>query len=110
MRAALYPRVSTMGQAEDGYSVGEQIERLTKFCEAKGWTVFKIYTDAGYSGANTERPALQEMMKAVEDGCVVIDGGYGVDQTIACDTVIEAMGGTGLAYKFVREARRTLFR
>ena len=30
-------------------------------------------------------------VKAVGDGTVVIDGGYGVDQTVACDTVIEAM-------------------
>ena len=30
-------------------------------------------------------------VKSVGDGEVVIDGGYAVDQTIACDTVIEAM-------------------
>ena len=30
-------------------------------------------------------------VKAVGNGTVVIDGGYGVDQEVACDTVIEAM-------------------
>ncbi|MCR5090380.1 MAG: FAD-dependent oxidoreductase [Oscillospiraceae bacterium] len=30
-------------------------------------------------------------VKEVGDGNVVIDGGYGVDQTVVCDTVIEAM-------------------
>ena len=77
---ALYPRVSTSRQYEDGYSIGEQIDRLTKYCEAKGWKVFKIYTDAGYSGANTDRPALKEMVKAVEDGLVDIVLVYKLDR------------------------------
>lgn len=68
MRVAIYPRVSTTEQATEGYSIGEQIERLTKFCEAKGWTIYKTYTDAGYSGANLDRPALQEMIKDSEAG------------------------------------------
>jgi site-specific DNA recombinase len=62
MRVALYPRVSTLEQATEGYSIGEQIERMTKFCEAKGWEVYKIYTDAGYSGASLDRPALQDVI------------------------------------------------
>lgn len=68
MRVALYPRVSTTEQATEGYSIGEQIERLTKFCEAKGWTIYKTYTDAGYTGANLDRPGLQEMIKDSEEG------------------------------------------
>ena len=80
VNVALYPRVSTSRQFEDGYSIGEQIDRLTKYCEAKGWTVFKIYTDAGYSGANTDRPALKEMVKAVEDGLVDIVLVYKLDR------------------------------
>lgn len=66
MRVALYPRVSTLEQATEGYSIGEQVERMTKFCEAKGWVVYKVYTDAGYSGASLERPALQEMIEDSE--------------------------------------------
>lgn len=68
MRVALYPRVSTMEQATEGYSIGEQVERMTKFCEAKGWEIYKTYTDAGYSGANLDRPGLQEMIKDSEKG------------------------------------------
>lgn len=63
---ALYPRVSTLEQARDGYSINEQIDRMKKYCEAKGWTVHKIYTDAGHSGADTDRPGLQELMKDAE--------------------------------------------
>lgn len=63
---ALYPRVSTLEQARDGYSIKEQIDRMTKYCEAKGWKVYKIYTDAGHSGADTDRPGLQTLMKDAE--------------------------------------------
>ena len=66
MRVALYPRVSTLEQAAEGYSIGEQVERMTKFCEAKGWEIYKVYTDAGYSGASLERPALQEIIADTE--------------------------------------------
>lgn len=68
MLVGLYPRVSTTEQAENGHSIDEQIERMKKYCDAMGWTVYKIYTDAGFSGANTDRPALQQMIKDVENG------------------------------------------
>ena len=65
MRVALYPRVSGHEQ-EDNYSIPEQIDRMKKYCEAKGWTVYKIYTDSGFSGSNMERPGLQAMIKDAE--------------------------------------------
>lgn len=68
LRVALYVRVSTQEQANEGYSIGEQIERLKKYCEAMGWDVYKIYTDPGYSGGDTNRPGLKDMIKDVEAG------------------------------------------
>lgn len=70
MRTAIYVRVSTQEQAKEGYSIGEQTERLTKFCEAQGWTIINVYTDAGYSGGNTDRPALQQLIHDVKRHCV----------------------------------------
>jgi site-specific DNA recombinase len=70
MLVALYPRVSTQEQAKEGYSIGEQIDRLNKYCEAMGWTVYKTYTDPGYSGGDMNRPGLQEMIKDVKAGKV----------------------------------------
>lgn len=70
IKVALYPRVSSQEQATEGYSIGEQIERLTKYCEAMGWDIYKIYTDPGYSGGNTDRPGLQTMLSDVRDGKV----------------------------------------
>lgn len=66
MRVALYPRVSGHEQ-EDNYSIPEQIDRMKKYCEARDWTVYKIYTDAGFSGATLERPGLQQLIKDAED-------------------------------------------
>ena len=45
MNVAAYVRVSTQEQAQEGYSIGEQTERLSKYCEAKGWTLKKVYED-----------------------------------------------------------------
>lgn len=68
MKVALYPRVSTTEQAESGNSIPEQIERLEKYCDALGWTVYKIYTDPGYSGGDMNRPGLQALIKDVKAG------------------------------------------
>lgn len=63
-RVACYVRVSTENQLEN-YSIGEQTERLKAYCKAKGWTIYKFYPDPGYSGGNTDRPALQQMLKDI---------------------------------------------
>lgn len=68
IKVAIYVRVSTQEQAKEGYSIQEQIERLTKYCEAMGWEVYKVYTDPGYSGADTNRPGLQAMIKDIRRG------------------------------------------
>lgn len=67
-RAFIYIRVSTREQAEEGYSIGEQEERLTKYCEAMEWQLIKVYIDPGFTGSNMERPALQEMIKEIQKG------------------------------------------
>ncbi|MBM7713284.1 recombinase family protein [Siminovitchia sp. FSL H7-0308] len=66
MNAAIYVRVSTHEQAEEGYSIEEQKERLKSFAEAKGYDVAKIYSDPGFSGSNLDRPAMQEMIKLIK--------------------------------------------
>ena len=65
---AIYCRVSTAEQMNEGYSIGEQQERLRAYCHAMGWKDIKVYTDGGYSGGNMNRPALQDMIKDVKAG------------------------------------------
>lgn len=66
MLVALYPRVSSQEQVQNGHSMDEQIERMKKYCDAMGWTVYDVYPDGGYSGGTTDRPALQKMIKDVK--------------------------------------------
>jgi len=61
-RAALYIRVSTLEQAQEGYSVGEQKERLIAYCKAKDWIIADIYVDGGYTGSNINRPGIQKLI------------------------------------------------
>lgn len=63
-RVGCYVRVSTLAQKEEGYSIDEQIERLTAYCKAMDWHIVKFYTDAGYSGGNMNRPALTDLITA----------------------------------------------
>lgn len=71
MRAALYLRVSTQEQTEN-YSIEAQRERLEAYCKSKGWTVYNTYVDGGYSGANMDRPALQQMLSDLPNIDVVL--------------------------------------
>jgi len=54
---AIYARVST-----DKQKVDMQIRELRDFVKRSGWRVFSEYTDQGYTGANTKRPAFAAMM------------------------------------------------
>ena len=62
-RASIYVRVSTEEQAREGYSLEAQINTLQAYAKLYNYEVVKIYRDEGLSGKNTERPALQEMLK-----------------------------------------------
>lgn len=71
-RCYIYIRVSTREQAEEGYSIGEQQERLIKYAEAMGWTIVRVFIDPGHSGATLERPGLQEMIANIKEVDIVL--------------------------------------
>lgn len=62
-KVALYVRVSTTSQLEEGYSIEEQKAKLESYCDIKDWHVYNVYTDGGFSGSTTERPALEQLIK-----------------------------------------------
>jgi len=62
----IYCRVSTTEQAESGYSIGEQENRLRKFAEAQGWLINQCYLDGGFSGASLNRPGIQSVIMDAE--------------------------------------------
>ena len=69
-KIAVYARVSTQEQAQEGYSIDEQIDSLTTFCKARHWAIAGIYSDPGFSGANLNRPALQKLLEDIDGGLV----------------------------------------
>ena len=66
-KVALYVRVSTTSQLEEGYSVEEQKAKLESYCDIKDWHIYKVYTDGGFSGSTTERPALEQLIKDAQN-------------------------------------------
>jgi len=77
VKAILYARVSTRGQAEKGYSLRQQTEALRSHTEANGMKVLAVVTDDGYSGMTLDRPGLDKVRELVEAG--------GVDVVLAQD-------------------------
>src|SRR3984893_18228916 len=61
-RVAIYLRVSTSKQDTEN-----QLLELSAVADRSGWDIWKVYEDAGISGAKgrDERPGLDAMMKAV---------------------------------------------
>lgn len=64
MKAAIYCRVSTLEQAEQGYSLTAQQEKLEAYANGMGYSIFNVYVDDGFSGKNLQRPA---MLKLIDD-------------------------------------------
>ncbi len=67
-KAALYIRVSTDAQFEEGYSVDAQKEMLAAYCTTKGWKKYEFYIDGGFTGSNIERPAMRQLIEDVKRG------------------------------------------
>lgn len=66
-KAAIYIRVSTDAQAEEGYSVEAQKEQLTAYCVSKRIKHYELYIDGGWSGSNLARPEIQRLIQDVKD-------------------------------------------
>ena len=54
---AIYVRTSTADKQDPA---GQEAE-LRSLAEKRGWKIFKVYRDHGFSGAKANRPALDEM-------------------------------------------------
>ncbi|MGN9135197.1 recombinase family protein [Clostridium sp. HCP1S3_B4] len=68
IRAAIYTRVSTTEQSENGYSIDEQEQLLTNYCNANGYIIYNCYSDRGISGKDiVHRPQLIELLKDAEN-------------------------------------------
>lgn len=64
-------RVSTEEQAQEGFSVRAQTEKLKAYALLKDWEIYDIYADEGISGKNiVDRPAINRLIEDIQDGNV----------------------------------------
>jgi len=69
IRLRLYTRVSTDRQAEEGYSLAIQKEKLRAYAASMDHVAeIKLYEDDGYSGGSLDRPAMQELIREAQQG------------------------------------------
>lgn len=70
-----YIRVSTANQVKEGYSLGEQLDEIMRYCIVNGFNLVSTFKDEGISGAKTdgdeekiERDGLLDMFDRLKDG------------------------------------------
>jgi resolvase-like protein len=76
VRCAIYTRVSTdQGLEQDFNSLDAQYDASQAYIRSQahaGWTLLRAkYDDGGFSGGNTDRPALQRLLNDVQAGKVL---------------------------------------
>ncbi len=69
MKAILYARVSTKKQADEGFSLRQQLEALREYCEENDLEVVAEFEES-FSGESLVRPALDDLLDLVEAGLV----------------------------------------
>jgi site-specific DNA recombinase len=85
VRCAIYTRVSTdQGLDQDFNSLDAQYDASQAYIRSQahaGWTLLRAkYDDGGFSGGNTDRPALQRLLEDVGAGKVDVIVVYKVDR------------------------------
>ncbi|MEB5782435.1 recombinase family protein [Staphylococcus pseudoxylosus] len=71
-KVAIYTRVSTLEQANEGYSIEGQEKRLKAYCEVNDWDNYELFVDAGRSASSTERAGLQELLSRLNEFDLVL--------------------------------------
>ena len=70
--AAVYCRLSKDDeQAGESVSIETQKMMLTDFCHERGFSIYEIYADDGYSGLNFNRPAFTRLLEDIDNGKVL---------------------------------------
>jgi site-specific DNA recombinase len=82
MKCAVYARVSTDRQADEGFSLPAQRERMSQFIQSQAWTITGEYIDDGYSAKNIERPEIQRLLRDMKTGKFEVVVVYRLDRLV----------------------------
>ncbi len=66
MRCAVYVRVSTDDQRDNGYSIDSQLRMIKEYCERNNDSIVDVYNDAGYSRKDLIRPEMQRLLADIK--------------------------------------------
>ena len=67
-KVAIYCRLSKDDEQKgESVSIQNQKDMIEYYVLNKGWSIYEIYIDDGYSGLNINRPAFKKMIKDIED-------------------------------------------
>jgi site-specific DNA recombinase len=77
--AAIYCRVSTDNQEQEGTSLQTQLEACLKYCQDKGYDVAYRFSEA-YSGLSLERPELDKLRDLVRNEGIDVVVCYSLDR------------------------------
>lgn len=71
---AIYLRLSRDDQNDgtESMSISNQRDMLMAYCEERGWKVYDIYIDDGFTGTNFERPGFQRMIGDINEGYISV--------------------------------------
>jgi DNA invertase Pin-like site-specific DNA recombinase/uncharacterized protein YeeX (DUF496 family) len=71
---AIYLRLSRDDQngGAESMSISNQRDMLMQYCEERGWKVYDIYIDDGFTGTNFERPGFHRMIEDIEEGYISV--------------------------------------
>lgn len=62
-----YRRVSTDKQAESGFGLDVQKDKIIQYCKANNIKLCLLLTDDGYTGTDMNRPAIQHFISMVDE-------------------------------------------
>jgi site-specific DNA recombinase len=78
--AALYARVSTQRQAQDGDSLEAQEDRVREFCRSNDYGEPVLYVERGRSGRKAQRPELNRLLTDARAGDINLVVVYKIDR------------------------------
>ncbi|HGI4125711.1 TPA: recombinase family protein, partial [Streptococcus agalactiae] len=67
-KAAIYCRLSKDDEQKgESASIQNQKELLENYVKSRGWSIYDVYIDDGYTGLNTNRPSFQRLIRDIEN-------------------------------------------
>jgi len=111
LRTGIYIRVSTEEQAREGYSIEAQKRKLLAYIESQDWTLADIYVDDGFSAKDLKRPAMQRLLKDVNNELLDIVLVYKLDRLTRsaadCDNLLKTFDTNKVMFQSATESFET---